>query len=195
MRTAKIKRKTKETDIELVLKLEGSSLIKIKTGYPFADHMLYLMAFWGGFGLELTCVGDLEIDAHHSLEDIGLALGKALNTALSDRKGIARIGCAKVPMDEALSEVVIDCSGRSYLVFNGQEHLPDYFAGQEKDVWREFFKSFASAAGINLHISMFYGQNGHHLLESVFKSLGLALSQAVMCKYDIIMSSKGSIEL
>ena len=194
-RSAQVQRKTNETDIALNLKLDGSSQINISTGFGFADHMLTLMAFWAGFDLTLSCKGDLEIDAHHSVEDIGLALGKAMSEALGDRKGIARVGAGKVPMDEALVEVNIDLSGRAYLVFNGQELLPAIIAGQERDLWREFFKSLATGAGMNLHISMLYGLNGHHLLESAFKGLGLALAQAAICKHNITMSTKGSIEL
>ena len=194
-RNAQLSRKTKETDISLNLTLDGSSQVSVQTGFGLADHMLTLMAFWAGFDLQLSCQGDLEIDAHHTLEDVGLSLGKAISQALGDRKGIARVGAARVPMDEALADVCIDFSGRSWLVFNGQDLLPPVMGGQERDLWREFFKSLAAGAAMNLHISMLYGQNGHHLLESACKGLGLALSQAVSLKHNIIMSTKGSIEV
>ena len=194
-RNAQLSRKTKETDISLNLTLDGSSQVSVQTGFGLADHMLTLMAFWAGFDLQLSCQGDLEIDAHHTLEDVGLSLGKAISQALGDRKGIARVGAARVPMDEALADVCIDFSGRSWLVFNGQDLLPPVMGGQERDLWRENFKSLAAGAAMNLHISMLYGQNGHHLLESACKGLGLALSQAVSLKHNIIMSTKGSIEV
>lgn len=194
-RCALLSRKTKETDINLSLAFDGTSQVEVQTGFGLADHMITLMAFWAGFDLRLTCRGDLEIDAHHTLEDIGLSLGKAISEALGDRKGIARVGAARVPMDEALADVCLDLSGRPWLVFNGQDLLPPVLGGQERDLWREFFKSLAAGAAMNLHISMLYGQNGHHLLESAFKGLGLSLSQAASLKHNIIMSTKGSIEV
>ncbi len=193
-RTARIERQTKETRIEVEVELEGNGNISVQTGFPFADHMLDLMAFWGGWNLTLFAKGDLQVDAHHTLEDIGLCLGQVLHKALGDRRGIARVGAAKVPMDEALTEVILDLSGRSYLVYE-EKCLPATIAGQEKDVWREFFKSFAAGAQMNLHVLLLYGQNGHHLLESVFKGLGLALKEAVRICSDTIPSTKGSLDL
>lgn len=192
-REAAIARRTRETDISLKLLVDGSGQSSISTGVGFADHMLDLMCFWGGFDLELECKGDLEIDSHHTLEDIALCLGQALSEALGDRKGINRVGFAKVPMDEALAEVVIDLSGRPYLMFD-DELLPAVIAGDEKDVWREFFKSFALRAGMNLHIKLEYGRNGHHLLEAVFKALGMALGHAVVLGREGVSSTKGSID-
>ena len=192
-RSASIARTTKETDIRVELTLEGTGACAIDTGMGFADHMLTLMSFWAGFDLELSCKGDLEVDAHHSLEDIGLSLGQALAQALGDKAGIARVATAKVPMDEALAEVVVDLSGRPYLVY-ADELLPAQIAGQEKDVWREFFKSFAQRAGMNLHIRYEYGKNGHHLLEAAFKALGLALRQAVQVCRTGAPSTKGSVD-
>ena len=116
-RTARIERQTKETRIEVEVELEGNGNISVQTGFPFADHMLDLMAFWGGWNLTLFAKGDLQVNAHHTLEDIGLCLGQVLHKALGDRRGIARVGAAKVPMDEALTEVILDLSGRSYLVY------------------------------------------------------------------------------
>ncbi|MBU1612379.1 MAG: imidazoleglycerol-phosphate dehydratase, partial [Proteobacteria bacterium] len=153
MRTAKITRTTKETDISLELTLDGTGRIEVATGVGFADHMLTLFAFWARMDISLSCKGDLEIDAHHSLEDVGLVLGEALAVALGDKRGIQRVASAKVPMDEALAEVVVDLSGRPYLVYRGEDLVPDTIAGDEKDVWREFFKSLAFKAGMNLHIS------------------------------------------
>ncbi|BDQ35212.1 imidazoleglycerol-phosphate dehydratase HisB [Pseudodesulfovibrio portus] len=192
-RWALVNRTTKETNIKLTLNLDGQGKAKVDTGIGFADHMLTLFAFWGGFDLDLTCKGDLVIDSHHSMEDIGLCLGQVLAEALGDKKGIVRVGCAKVPMDEALAEVVVDLSGRPYIVYD-DTLLPAIIAGEEKDVWREFFKSFAYRAGMNLHVKYEYGQNGHHLLEAAFKALGLALAQAMVVGRKGVSSTKGSLD-
>ena len=193
-RTAEIRRTTKETDIELKLCLDGTGDVIIDTGFGMADHMLTLLSFWAGFDCRITCRGDLHVDAHHTVEDVAMCFGQALDQALGDRKGIARTGAAKVPMDEALADVCIDCSGRSFLVFRGQELLPPMIAGEESDLWRECFKSLAGGAKMNLHLTMEYGANGHHLLESAFKGLGLALRAAVTRNRDTILSTKGSLD-
>ena len=193
-RTARITRATSETDIDLSLNLDGTGQVRVATGFGLADHMLDLMAFWAGFDLTLTCRGDKHIDAHHSLEDSALVLGQALLAALGERKGIARVGWARVPMDEALAEVTLDLSGRPYLVYQGADLLPPVMAGEENDLWREFFKSLAAGARMNLHINYEYGLNGHHLLESACKGLGLALRQAVSFTRDHVLSTKGSLD-
>lgn len=192
-RHASVVRTTRETDIKLKLTLDGEGRNTIDTGVGFADHMLDLMCFWGGFDLELSCRGDLHIDSHHTLEDIALCLGQALSEALGDRKGIVRVGSAKVPMDEALAEVVVDLSGRPYLVYD-DTLLPAVIAGDEKDIWREFLKSLAFKAGMNLHVSYEYGLNGHHLLEAAFKALGMALGAAVRVGRKGVSSTKGSLD-
>ena len=191
IRKAATERTTKETSIKLELVLDGSGATHIQTGVGFADHMLHLLAFWADFDLNLTCAGDLHIDAHHSLEDVGLTLGRALAEALGDKAGIVRLGSAVVPMDEALVEVVVDLSGRPYLVYD-DEPLPALIAGEEKDVWREFFKSLAQEARMNLHVQYRYGRNGHHLVEGAFKALGMALRQAVSRTRTGVPSTKGS---
>jgi imidazoleglycerol-phosphate dehydratase len=193
-RSAEITRETKETAINLSLCLDGSSDVQVRTGFGMADHLITLLAFWAGFDLALDCKGDLHVDAHHTVEDVGLCLGQALARALGDRKGIARVGWARVPMDEALAEASVDLSGRAYLVFRGQELLPPVIAGEESDLWREFFKSFAAGAAMNLHIGFAYGNNGHHLLESACKGLGLALRAAVAQNRGSILSTKGSLD-
>ncbi|WP_207264307.1 imidazoleglycerol-phosphate dehydratase HisB [Desulfovibrio sp. Huiquan2017] len=193
MRQATVARTTKETDIKLTLNLDGEGTANVDTGIGFADHMLTLWAFWAGFDLDLTCRGDLEIDTHHSLEDIGLCLGQALAEALGDKRGINRVASAKVPMDEALAEVVVDLSGRPYIVYD-DALLPDFIAGDEKDVWREFLKSLAYKAGMNLHVKFEYGLNGHHLLEAAFKALGLALARAAAVGRKGVSSTKGSLD-
>jgi imidazoleglycerol-phosphate dehydratase len=193
MRQASVARTTKETDIQLTLNLDGEGVVNVDTGIGFADHMLTLCGFWAGFDLTLSCKGDLEIDSHHSLEDIGLCLGQALADALGDKQGINRVASAKVPMDEALAEVVLDLSGRPYIVYD-DALLPDIIANDEKDVWREFLKSFAYKAGMNLHVKFEYGQNGHHLLEAAFKALGLALAHATTIGRKGVSSTKGSLD-
>ncbi len=186
-------RETGETRVAVEIGLDGASAASIDTGFGFADHMLNLLAFWAGFDLKLTCRGDLEVDAHHSLEDVAICLGEAFRQALGDRAGIARVGMAKVPMDEALCEVVVDLSGRPYLVYR-ENVLPPIIAGEEKDLWREFFKSFAHAARANVHIHYAYGQNGHHLVEAAFKALGLALRHATAVEGARVPSTKGSLD-
>jgi imidazoleglycerol-phosphate dehydratase len=194
LRTAEIRRATAETAITLSLALDGEGKVEAATGFGMADHMLHLLAFWAGFDLNLACRGDLRVDAHHTVEDCGLCLGEALREALGDRKGIARVGGAKVPMDEALADVSVDLSGRAFLAFRGAELLPALIGGEEKDLWREFFKSLAAGARMNLHISFLYGENGHHLLESACKGLGLALREAVARTRQTIFSTKGSLD-
>jgi imidazoleglycerol-phosphate dehydratase len=187
-------RETGETRVAVEITLDGTGAIAVDTGFGFADHMLHLLAFWAGFDLKLTCRGDLEVDAHHSLEDVAICLGEAFRQALGDRAGIDRVGLAKVPMDEALVEVVVDLSGRPYLVYR-EDVLPPVIAGEEKDLWREFFKSLAYCARMNLHIHYEYGQNGHHLVEAAFKALGLALRRATAVHGSTkVPSTKGSLD-
>ncbi len=193
-RNGALTRRTKETDVNLTLCLDGNGDVKIDTGYGMADHMITLLAFWAGFDLSLACKGDLHVDAHHTVEDVGFCLGQALDAALGDRVGIARAAFARVPMDEALAEVSLDLSGRAFLVMRGQELLPPVIAGEENDLWREFFKALAGGAKMNLHIAFAYGSNGHHLLESAFKGLGIALRAAVTRDRAIILSTKGSLD-
>lgn len=193
-RSATLSRSTGETSVRLELRLDGKGETTVSTGFGMLDHMLTLTAFWARFDLCLTCSGDMHVDAHHTTEDVALCLGRALREALGDRKGIARTGWARVPMDEALADVTVDLSGRPWLEFRGDELLPPVIAGEEKDVWREFYKALASAAQCNLHISFQYGKNGHHLLESAAKGLGLALAQAVRRSDDRMPSTKGSLD-
>jgi imidazoleglycerol-phosphate dehydratase len=193
-RNATVFRETRETSIRLDLNLNGSGSVAVNTGFGLADHMIGLTAFWAGFDLTLTCQGDLHIDAHHTVEDAGLCLGQALAEALGDRWGIARVGWARVPMDEAIADVSIDLSGRPWLEWRGSELLPPVLAGQESDVWREFWKSFSSSARLNLHIFFLYGKNGHHLLESAFKGVGLALCAAVRLDRDGLLSTKARLD-
>ena len=194
IREGQVSRTTAETDIALTLRLEGSGRTAVETGFGLLDHMLTLTAFWAGFDLALSCKGDTHIDAHHSAEDIALCLGQALAQAVGDRKGIARVGFARVPMDEALAEVTLFISGRPWLEWRGDDLLPPVLAGEERDLWREFYKSFAAAARMNVHVAFLYGRNGHHLLESAAKGLGLALAQAVSLTGNVVRSTKGSLD-
>jgi len=191
-RTADVDRKTKETAISLKLCLDGTGKYEIKTGVPFFDHMLSLFSAHGFFDLFITARGDIEVDYHHTVEDVGLVLGDALDKALGDRKGIRRFGCVTVPMDDALTSVAIDLSNRPYLVYNV---TPMPFPGGDFDISlaREFFRAFSTRSGMNLHINVFYGQNEHHIIESVFKAAGRALDQATSFDERItgICSTKG----
>jgi len=193
-RSATLTRTSKETNISLELNLDGTGVTEIATGIGLLDHLLTLTMFWAGFDLRLRCEGDTYIDGHHSAEDIGLVLGQALLEALGDRTGIARVGSARVPMDEALADVCIDISGRAWLEWRGEELLPSVLGGEECDLWREHYKALASAARMNLHISFIYGKNGHHLLESAAKGLGCALNQAVRCSGSMVRSTKGRLD-
>ncbi len=190
----KIKRKTKETDIEIEFCLRGDGKSDINTSLGYLDHFLALLTFWGGFDLKIKAQGDTHIDSHHLMEDIGLCLGEVFKKSLGDKKGIKRMGWAKVCMDEALCEVVVDLSGRPYLVYNNDTLLPPVIFSQEKDVWREFFKSFVNKANINLHINFVYGKNGHHLIEACFKAFGIALKEACILVSKNTMSTKGLLE-
>ena len=193
-RRAQASRKSAETEIALELGLDGTGAVDVKTGCGMLDHMLTLAFFWARMDLKLSCRGDLEVDAHHTAEDCALVLGKALLDALGDRAGIARVGYGRVPMDEALAEVTMDLSGRPWLEWRGDELLPPLLGGEEKDLWREFYKALATSGRFNLHIEFRYGKNGHHLLESAAKGLGLALAQAVRRRGDAIRSTKGGLD-
>ena len=193
-RAAEYRRRSAETSIDLKLTLDGGGKTAVETGFGMLDHMLTLTAFWAEMDLNLTCKGDLHVDAHHTAEDVGLCLGAALLEALGDRAGIARVGCGRVPMDEALADVTVDLSGRPWLEWRGDELLPPVIAGEERDLWREFYKALASSARCNIHVTFQYGKNGHHLLESAAKGLGLALAQAARRRGGAIRSTKGGLD-
>lgn len=191
MRNAEIVRNTSETQIRLALSLDGSGKFTGTSGIGFFDHMLNLLAVHSGFDITLDAKGDLDVDNHHTVEDIGIALGEALREALGDKKGIRRYGCFFCPMDEALSRIVLDLSGRAYLVWDVA--IPVERIGTfETEMTREFFVALASNAMMNLHIACLYGVNGHHIVESIFKGLGHALAEAVSVKDGAgVLSSKG----
>ncbi len=176
-RRSKVKRRTGETDIELSLDVDGSGRSNVKTGIPFFDHMLVLFAKHGTFDLKLKAKGDVEVDYHHTVEDVGICLGQAFKEALGDKHGITRYGEAKVPMDEALTEAIIDISGRPHLTYN-VEITKTKFKDFDVEVVREFFEAFVMNAGITIHIDLLKGRNMHHKIESIFKAFAVALSKA-----------------
>jgi len=179
MRTAKIERKTKETEIKVDINLEGEGRYNIDTSIPFLDHMLSLMSKHGLFDLKVRAKGDIDIDDHHTVEDAGIVLGKALRQALGDMKGITRYGQASVPMDEALAEVRLDISGRPYLVYKVEFPKRSKIKDFDPDLIEDFLQAFVSNGSITLHVQSHYGRNTHHIIEAIFKALGRALRQAV----------------
>lgn len=192
-RSAIVDRKTKETQIHMELKLDGKGKIKqISSGIPFFDHMLALFAIHGFFDLSVKAEGDLDVDYHHTIEDLGLVLGDAVSEALKDRKGIRRYGFAVTPMDEALTSVAVDLSNRPFLVYNVPQSLLQ--SGNSLTcLAKEFFRAFATRSGMNLHINVSYGENEHHILESIFKAVGRAMDEATSIDGRIsdVRSSKG----
>ena len=191
-RSANIERTTKETKIKAELTLDGSGVNDISTGIPFFDHMLTLFSVHGFFDLQLTAAGDIEVDYHHTMEDVGLVLGEAVTVALGDRQGIRRYGYAVTPMDDSISSVTIDLSNRPFLVYR----LPALFARQTEvysNLFKEFFRAVANKSGMNLHIDAPYGENDHHLIESIFKSFARSLDQATTMDNRVrsVRSSKG----
>ena len=178
MRSATIKRKTKETDIEVTVNLDGTGVSEIATGIGFFDHMLDLLARHSRIDMTVKAVGDLQIDYHHTTEDVGIALGQAVKQALGDMAGITRYASIHMPMDETLTRVVIDVSGRPMLVFRAA--FPRDKIGEfDTELVREWFNAFAMNAGITLHVETLYGENSHHIAESCFKGLARALRTAV----------------
>lgn len=192
MRNDSISRDTKETKIALELGIDGTGKSKIQTGIGFFDHMLTLFSKHGLFDLKVNCDGDLDVDQHHSVEDIGIALGQAFHQALGTKEGITRYATITTPMDEALSTVSLDISGRAFLVYN-VEGLKEKVGNFDTELVEEFFLAFANNARINLHINLAYGKNSHHIIESIFKGFGRALDQATLKNPRIIgvPSTKG----
>lgn len=193
-RYAEIERQTRETSIHVTLDLDGTGTSAISTGIGFLDHMLDLFARHGLFDLKVTCKGDLEIDDHHTVEDIAICLGQAFSSALGDKKGIARYGHAYVPMDETLARAVVDLSGRTYLVYRVEEKR-EKVGNFSVELAEHFWHSFAEHCRCNLHLEVFYGRNQHHILEAVFKAATRALSQAVRidARIEGVLSTKGTL--
>lgn len=193
MRTSTIKRTTKETDIKLSLNLDGNRKISIDTPIPFFNHMLTAFAFYANIDLEITATGDTDIDDHHLVEDIGIVLGSAIKEALGDKVGITRFASTFTPMDEALSRVVIDISNRPMLVFDAT-FARESIGGLSLENIKEFFYALAMEARITLHIAALYGDNNHHIAESIFKGFGRTLNLAKTVTGDDVTSTKGVLE-
>ncbi len=193
MRCAEIMRKTSETDIRLQLDLDGTGQFSGESGIGFLDHMLHQVARHGGLDLSYTCTGDLAVDTHHTVEDLGICLGKALRDALVDKAGIRRYGTSYVPMDEALARVVLDFSGRSY-VRMGAAFPAERVGTLETECVQEFFRAVAEQGGITLHLDLLAGTNTHHMIEALFKAFGRALKEAVTLTGEGLLSTKGMLE-
>lgn len=194
-RKATVDRKTKETEIRLSLNLDGTGQYKIETPVPFVSHMLQQIAVHGGMDLEVSAKGDVEVDAHHTVEDIAICLGEALRQALGDKAGITRYGTFSVPLDEALSRVTVDFSGRPYLVYRADVLRPGRIGDFDVELVKDFFQAFVNHAQANLHVHAEYGENRHHLVESMFKAFARAVRAAV-CREEgsrTVPSSKGTI--
>jgi imidazoleglycerol-phosphate dehydratase len=195
MRVASLSRKTAETDISVSIGLDGTGVAAVRTGVGFLDHMLELFSRHGLLDVTATCTGDLHVDQHHSVEDVGIALGQAFAMALGDKKGIRRYACVHMPMDETLTRVSIDISGRPFLVFR-TTFTRETIGGFDTELVREWFQAFAMNAGITLHVETLYGENSHHIAESCFKGLARALREAVSIDprdADRVPSTKGSL--
>ena len=193
-RSAKVERKTKETEISVELDLDGKGNPEVQTGIPFLNHMIEIFTRHGLFDLKVKARGDVEVDYHHTVEDVGLALGQAFKQALGDKQGIRRFGEASVPLDETLARVVVDLSGRPYLAYNVKirsGRVGDF----DTDLPHEFFQAFANQLGMNLHINVTQGENPHHIIEACFKALARAMEGATRIDPRIqgVLSTKGSL--
>jgi imidazoleglycerol-phosphate dehydratase len=193
-RTAKTERKTKETEITAELDLDGGGAAEIQTGIPFFNHMLEIFTRHGLFDIKIQAKGDIEVDYHHTVEDVGLTLGQAFKEALGDKQGISRFGEATVPLDEALAQVVVDLSGRPYLAYNVKirtGRVGDF----DTDLPHEFFQALANQLGMNLHMNVTQGENPHHIIEACFKALARAMGKATRMDERIkgVLSTKGSL--
>lgn len=194
MRNSSIERTTTETDIQLQFSVDGTGTANIDSGVGFLDHMLTLMTRHGLFDMDLACSGDLTVDQHHTVEDIGIVLGQAVDVALGEKAGIKRYATMTTPMDEALSTLSLDISGRSHLVFH-VEGLKDKIGMFDTELVKEFFQGFVNHAKVTLHINLDYGENSHHIVESIFKGFGRVLDEATLEDPRIkgIRSTKGSL--
>ena len=196
MRSGNVMRETKETKIDLTIDLDGSGRADVVSGIGFFNHMLTLFAAHGRFDLVLNCAGDIEVDGHHSVEDIGIALGQAVQKALGDKKGITRYGTFFLPMDETLVMVSLDISGRPFLVYDAGGAMAPMIGQYDTELTEEFLRAFAFNAGITLHVKVMYGTNSHHKVEAIFKALGRALHAAVKINPETageIPSTKGML--
>jgi imidazoleglycerol-phosphate dehydratase len=191
-RRAERHRATTETRVDLVLVVDGSGQAQASTGIPFFDHMLAQLGKHGGFDLRVEAVGDLEVDLHHTVEDVGIALGESLREALGDKAGVRRFASALVPLDEALVQVALDLSGRPYLVYD-VDPVAEWIGTFDPQLCEEFWRAFAFAAGITLHLRSLTGRNGHHVIEASFKGVARSLRDAVRIEGASIPSTKGTL--
>ena len=194
-RSGKVSRGTKETSIDVTLDLDGHGAVEVVTGIPFFDHMVSQLGKHGGWDLRVAAVGDLEVDTHHTIEDVGIAIGEAFRAALGDKAGVRRFASVDVPLDEALIEVALDLSGRPFLHYDvtvAADALPLGSPPFEPQLAEEFWRAFATAAGITLHVRLRYGRNTHHIIEASFKGVARALRDAVRVEGDGgVPSTKG----
>ncbi|OGP27725.1 MAG: imidazoleglycerol-phosphate dehydratase [Deltaproteobacteria bacterium GWA2_57_13] len=193
-RRARVERKTKETEILVELDLDGAGTSEIETGIPFLNHMLEIFSRHGLFDLKIKAKGDIEVDYHHTVEDVGLTLGQAFKEGLGDKQGICRFGEASVPLDETLAQAVVDLSGRPYLSYKVKIR-PGRVGGFDTDLPQEFFRALANQLGMNLHINVLQGENPHHIIEACFKALARAMERATRVDPRIrgVLSTKGSL--
>jgi len=194
-RRAEASRKTKETDVRVRIDLDGTGQAQIKTGVGFFDHMLEALARHAPFDLEVTASGDLHIDAHHTVEDVGIVLGQALSQALGERRGIRRYADASVPLDDALARVVVDVSGRPYLAFHAEPPTWQKLGDYDVALTPEFFRALATHGGLTLHVDLLRGQNAHHVVEAIFKATARALGEATSIDPRVqgVPSTKGTL--
>jgi imidazoleglycerol-phosphate dehydratase len=191
-RSSQQDRKTKETTIALSLEVDGTGAASASTGIPFFDHMLEQLGKHGGFDLQIDATGDLEIDLHHTVEDVGIVLGTALKAALGDKVGVRRFASSLVPLDEALVQVALDLSGRPFLVYE-VDPVSEWIGTFDPQLMEEFWRAFAFGAGITLHIRSLSGRNGHHIIEASFKGVARALRDAVSIEGTSVPSTKGTL--
>jgi imidazoleglycerol-phosphate dehydratase len=191
-RSSQQRRKTKETTIELSLEVDGTGVAAASTGIPFFDHMLEQLGKHGGFDLQIDATGDLEIDLHHTVEDVGIVLGTALKEALGDKAGVRRFASSLVPLDEALVQVALDLSGRPFLVYE-VDPVSEWIGTFDPQLMEEFWRAFAFGAGITLHVRSLSGRNGHHIIEASFKGVARALRDAVSIEGTSVPSTKGTL--
>jgi imidazoleglycerol-phosphate dehydratase len=191
-RQAKLRRETKETTIDLELAVDGSGTTQVSTGIPFFDHMLEQLGKHAGFDLRIDAQGDLEVDLHHTVEDVGIVLGNALREALGDKRGVRRFANALVPLDEALVQVALDLSGRPFLVYD-VEPVAEWIGTFDPQLAEEFWKGFVDGARVTLHIRSITGKNGHHVIEASFKGVARALRDAVKVEGTDVPSTKGTL--
>lgn len=191
-RIAAIERRTNETDIVVEMNLDGSGSYDINTGVGFLDHMLSHVGKHGRIDLNIKAKGDLEVDAHHTVEDVGICMGNCLNEALADKKGIARYGNSSLPMEDALANISIDLSGRAFCVYRA-DYSTEKIGDFDVECIEEFLRAFSSAGKFNLHVSVPYGTNSHHIAEAIFKALGQSICQAVKIVSTAVPSTKGTL--